>query len=90
VSAVSGGPAGDANTSPFHVDDRDDQRKERPKQHDDVSRSPFEEHSGSVEQDDGDENAAHQVWEPTRFVPAPDVIREMKRKQEDQQQERDA
>ena len=61
VSAGIGEPAGDADTLPLHVDDGDDQRKERPEEHDDVPRSPFEEHERSVMQDDGDEHPAHQV-----------------------------
>ena len=40
--------AGDADTSSLHVDEGNDQRKKRPKQDDDVPRSPSGEHQRSV------------------------------------------
>ncbi len=61
MSAGISDPAGDADTLPLHVDDGDGQRKERAEEHDDVPRSPFGEHQRSVQPDDGDEHAAHQV-----------------------------
>jgi len=86
VSASIDEPAGDADTlRPLHVDDRNDQRKEREEKRDDVPRSPFEEHQRSEKPDDGDEHPAHQVWEPSRFVPVYDVARQVKRKEEDQE-----
>src|SRR6266404_9000942 len=56
VSAEIADPAGDADTTPLHVDVGYDQRKERQEEHDDVPRSPFGKHQRSVQPDDGDEH----------------------------------
>ncbi|MDQ1636817.1 MAG: hypothetical protein QOF62_156 [Pyrinomonadaceae bacterium] len=89
VSAGIGEPAGDADALPAHVDVGDDQRKERQEEHDDVPRSPFEEHQRSVQPDDGDEHQHDEVCEPSRLIPVHDVARQVKRQKEDQEQRRD-
>src|SRR5215468_456843 len=43
-----------ADTLPHHVDDGDDQSKERPEEDDNVPRSPFGEQQRSVQPDDQD------------------------------------
>src|SRR5271168_1711715 len=54
ASAGIGDAAGDADTLPLHVDDGDDQQKERPEEDDEVPRSPSGEDQSSVKQDDKD------------------------------------
>jgi len=53
-SAGLGDVAADADTLPHHVDNGDDQSKERPEEDDDVPRSRFGEHQRSVQPDDQD------------------------------------
>src|ERR1019366_5533838 len=77
-----------ADTLPHHVEDGDARPKERPEEHDDVSRSPFGEHERSVQPDDEDEHPT-EVWERSRFHPADDVVRQVKRHEEDREQRRD-
>jgi hypothetical protein len=88
ATAGIGDAAGDADTFPLHVYDRDDQQKERHDEDDDVPRSPFAEHRNSVKQGHNDRHD-NQAGEPSRLHPADDVIRQMKCHEEDRQQSRD-
>lgn len=81
--------AGDADTLPLHVEDGDAKRKERPEDDDDVPRSPFGEHQRPVQPDDHDDTPPNQVVEPSRFPSAYDVVRQVKREQENREQRRD-
>src|SRR5262249_24426 len=77
-----------ADTLPHHVDDRDGQPKQRPEENDDVPRSPFGEHQGPVQPDDKD-GPSSEVRESPLFETADDVVRQVKRKEEDREQRRD-
>src|ERR1700722_706325 len=86
------GPAGlgdrSANSRPLHVDDRDDQPKERPEEDDDVPRSPFGQHQRSVQPDDQDWHR-NEVEKRSWLHPADDVVRQVKRHEEDREHRRD-
>jgi len=77
-SAGIGDVAADADTLPHHVDDGDAQPKERPEEDDDVPPSPFGEHQRSVQPNDKDGHSS-EVWDPSLFEPADDVVRQVKR-----------
>src|SRR5262249_15269502 len=62
----------------LHVDDRDDQAKERPGENDDVSRPSFGEHQRSVQPDDENEHRK-QIPEPWRRHLEEDIVRQVKR-----------
>ena len=79
----------DADTLPHHMDDGDARPKERPEQNDDVPRSPFGEHERSVQPDHPDEHRTA-AWERSRCHPADDVVRQVKRREEDREQRRDS
>src|ERR1017187_5434368 len=87
-SAGVGDPAAVHHTLPHHVEDGDAQRKERSEEHDDVSRSPLGEHQCSVQPDDTDGHSS-EVYGRSRQPPADDVVRQVKRHEEDREQRRD-
>ncbi len=72
-SAGVGDAAADADPLSHHMNDGDDQRKERPEEDDDVPRSPFGEHQRSVQPDDQDWHR-NEVQKLSRLHPADDVI----------------
>ncbi len=72
----------------LHVDEKDDQAKERSEENDDVSRSPFGEHQRSVQPDDEDENR-NQIREPWRRHPEEDIAGHVKRQEKDGKEGRD-
>jgi len=86
-SAGVGDPAADKSHSP-HVDVGNGRPKERRDENYDVPGSPSSEHQRCVQPDDHDEHS-RVVPGPSRFEPADDVIRQVKRKQEDREQRRD-
>jgi hypothetical protein len=88
VSAGVAKAAGDAHTFPPHVGEGDDQRKEPSEEGDDVPRAPFGKHQRSVQPEDKDGHRS-EVCELSRLKPADDVVRQVKRKEEDREQRRD-
>ena len=88
MSAGIGDAAGDPDTLSPHVGEGDDQRKEPSEEGDDVARSPFGEHRRSVQPDDKGGHRS-EVCERSRLHPPDDVIRQVKRKEEDREQRRD-
>src|ERR1700733_5835780 len=86
------GPAGlgdrAADSRPLHVDDRNEQPKERPEEDDYVPRSPFGQHQGSVQPND-------QAWRRKKvgtrspLHSTDDVVSEVKRHEQDREQRRD-
>lgn len=88
MSAGMGEAAGDADTFPPHVSERDHQRKEPSEEGDDVPRTPFSEHQRSVQPKDKDWHR-REVGELSRFVSADDIVRQVKREQENREQGRD-
>ncbi len=78
--------AGESRSS--HVGERHERSKYRPEKDDDVSRPPSGQHQRSKQPDDRDRNALD-VLEPSRLEAADDVVRQVKRKEEDREQRRD-
>ena len=72
----------------LHVENRDEQAKERPEENDDVSRPPFGEHQRSVEPDDQNEHRK-QTLEPRRRHPEEDIVGQVKRYEKDGKEGRD-
>ena len=80
-------PAPD-ESRPSHVGEGHDRTKERSEEGDDVPRSPSGEHERSVHPDDEHEYPAD-VSEPSRLKPADDVVREVKRREQNREERRD-
>ena len=73
---------GSADSAPLHVDDGDDQPKERPEEDDDVPRSLSGQHQRSVQLDD-ENGQRNEVGKRPWLHPADDVVRQVKRHEED-------
>src|SRR5215469_13080090 len=78
-----------ADSRPLHVDDRDEQPKERPEEDDNVPRSLSGQHQRSV-QPDGQDWHDDEVKKRSWLHPADDVARSVKRNEEDREERRDS
>ena len=85
-----GDAAAGANTPPAHVHEGNDQNKEREEQVDDAPRSPFGEGEDQycVQPEDHEGNG-NEVGDSSLFESADDVVRQVKRREEDREQGRD-
>lgn len=82
-----GDPAADKSHS-SHVSQRDDRAEDRAEQHDHVARATFGKHGGPKHPDNQHQHPTH-VPETSRFELADDVVRDVKRHEEDREQRRD-
>jgi hypothetical protein len=87
-SAGVGNPAAD-KSHPSHVGEKDDRPKDRPEDVDDIPRSPSGEHQRSVQPDNQYKHSTD-VLESSGLEPADDVVRQVKRHEEDREQRRDS